>query len=133
MKLWQNSMGFQNDFMFQLNKNEFTILRSQFVTSNWGGRRYLPYAFTEQGVAMLSSVLNSERAIHVNIQIMRTFIKLRERVISYSELHRKNEAMESKYDHHFKIVFEAIKRLLTQPNEKEVEVKGFKYKDRITN
>lgn len=90
--------------MFQLSKEEFKNLRSHFGTSSWGGARYLPYAFTEQGVAMLSSVLNSDRAIQVNIQIMRTFTKLREMLLTHRELRRKIETMERKYDKRFRIL-----------------------------
>ncbi|MBA3066004.1 ORF6N domain-containing protein [bacterium] len=82
----RNIDRFPADFMFQLTKEEFTNLRSQFVTSKWGGRRYLPYAFTEQGVAMLSSVLKSKRAIQVNIQIMRTFTQIRKMILTRSQL-----------------------------------------------
>ena len=108
----RNIKRFPLDFTYQLTKKEVVNLRSQFVTSSWGGRRYLPYAFTEQGVAMLSTVLNSERAIHVNIQIMRTFTKLREMIESNKDLKRKIEEIEKKYDKQFLVVFEAIKRLI---------------------
>ena len=111
----RNIQRFPEDFMFQLRKQEFEILRSQFVTSRWGGRRYLPYAFTEQGVAMLSSVLNSEEAILVNIQIMRAFVVLRRMSLTYEALRRKIDSMEKKYDGHFKVVFEALKKLLEPP------------------
>jgi len=94
-------------------------LRSQIGTSSWGGRRYLPYAFTEQGVAMLSSVLRSKRAIYVNIQIMRTFTKLREILSTHKDLQRKIEEMEKKYDQQFKIVFDVIKALLQHPEPKK--------------
>lgn len=90
----RNIERFPDDFMFQLTRNEFNNLRSQIATSSWGGTRYLPYAFTEQGVAMLSSVLSSKKAITVNIQIIRTFTKLREMMLSYKELQRKIETME---------------------------------------
>ena len=103
---------FPPDFMFQLNGDEFEILRSQIVTSSWGGRRYFPYAFTEQGIAMLSSVLNSERAIAVNIEIMRAFVRLREMVASHKELAKKLQELEKKYDAQFKVVFDAIHALL---------------------
>ncbi len=82
----RNIKRFPEDFMFQLNYKEFTDLRSQFVTSSWGGRRYPPYAFTENGVAMLSSVLNNDKAIQINIQIMRVFTKLRGMLRKYKEL-----------------------------------------------
>ena len=92
----RNADRFPEDFMFQLTKQEFNDLRSQFVTSSWGGRRYPPYAFTEQGVAMLSSVLRSERAIGVNIEIMRAFLRLRQMLASNAELARKLAALEKK-------------------------------------
>jgi len=111
----RNLSRFPDDFMFQLTKEEFDVLRSQTVTSrSWGGRRYPPYAFTEQGVAMLSSVLRSQRAIQVNIQIMRTFVKLRRMLATHEELSRKLAALERKYDHQFKVVFDAIRELMTQ-------------------
>jgi len=116
----RNIKRFPGDFMFQLTKEEFIDLRSQFVTSSWGGRRYYPYAFTEQGVAMLSSVLNSERAIRVNIQIIRTFTQLRELLATNKELKEKIENMEKKYDKQLREIFEAIKYLLmeeTKPKE----------------
>ncbi len=99
--------------MFKLSKEEFGNLKSQFVISSWGGvGRSTPYAFSEQGVAMLSSVLRSERAVQVNIKIMRTFVRLRQMVGGSLDLRRKIEAMEQKYDSQFKIVFEAIRRLM---------------------
>jgi len=114
--------------MFQLVNKEVTNLRSQFETSSWGGRRYLPYAFTEQGIAMLSSVLNSDQAIQVNIQIMRAFVSLRRMVITYEGLKRKIEAIENKYDAQFKIVFTAIKQLISPPSpEKNRRKIGFHY------
>ena len=102
-------------------------MRSQIVTSKAGrgGRRYPPYAFTEQGVAMLSSVLNSERAIEVNIQIMRAFVKLRELMATHKDLARKLDDMEKKYDAQFKVVFDAIRQLMT-PTEKPKRKIGFK-------
>jgi hypothetical protein len=109
----RNLARFPEDFMFQLTNEEDEILRSQIVTSSWGGRRTLPFAFTEQGIAMLSSVLNSDRAILVNIQIMRAFVKLREMIISHKDLAAKIADMEKKYDKQFKIVFDAINKLIT--------------------
>lgn len=106
----RNIRRFPEDFMFRLTKEEF--LRCQIGTSKKGGRRYLPYAFTEQGVAMLSSVLNSERAVMVNIQIMRAFVNLRRIALTYIGLKRKIEAIEKKFDAQFRIVFKAIKKLL---------------------
>lgn len=122
----RNISRFPDDFMFQLNKEEADILlRSQFVTLKRGQHyKYLPYAFTEQGVAMLSSVLNSERAIQVNIQIIRTFAKLREMLLTHKDLKQKIEAMEKKYDHQFKIVFDTIKQLLEPPAKSKKRI-GF--------
>ncbi len=110
----RNPDRFPDDFMYQLTNKEVTDLRSQFVTSKKGrgGRMYLPYVFTEQGVAMLSSVLNSNRAIHVNIQIMRAFVKLREFALTHKELYRRLDDLEKKYDSQFQVVFKAIKLLL---------------------
>ncbi len=121
----RNIERFPDDFMFQLTKEEFENLRFHFGTSSWGGQRYLPYAFTENGVAMLSSVLNSKGAIQVNIQIMRTFTKLREFILTHKELQKKIEDMEKKYDHQFKIVFDAIKQLLA-PQETNKKKIGFR-------
>lgn len=120
----RNSDRFPEDFMFELTKDEFDILRSHFATSRWGGIRYYPMAFSEQGVAMLSSVLNSKRAIQVNIQIMRAFTRLRQMVSSYEELRKKIEAMENKYDEQFRIVFEAIKELLRDESKPKKKI-GF--------
>src|SRR4030066_679990 len=123
----RNVDRFPSDFMIQLNKEEFENLRFQFGTSSrWGGRRYLPYAFTEQGVAMLSSVLNSDRAIKVNIEIMRAFVSLRQLLASNAELARKLDALEKKYDHQFKVVFDAIKQLMTPPDTKKKNKIGFR-------
>ncbi len=109
----RNLIRFPSDFAFQLNYQEVTNLRSQFVTSSsWGGRRYLPFVFTEQGVAMLSSVLNSDRAIEVNVEIMRAFVRLRQLLATHKDLAKKLEELENKYDGQFKIVFEAIRRLM---------------------
>lgn len=111
----RNRRRFPRDFMFQLTREETVNLRSQIVTSSWGGRRYLPYVFTEQGVAMLSSVLNSPRAVAANIRIMRAFVTLRKFVLTYDELARKIELLERKYDGQFDVVFEALKRLMAPP------------------
>ena len=104
----RNIARFPVDFMFELSRAEFDNLRSQIVISSWGGIRYRPMAFTEQGVAMLSSVLNSERAVQVNIQIMRAFTKLRQMLATHDDLRRKIEEMEQKYDQQFQVVFDAI-------------------------
>lgn len=116
----RNLLRFPHDFMFQLNTNEWTNLKSQFVISNKnsterGGARTAPYAFTEQGVAMLSSVLNSERAINVNIEIMRTFVKLRQLVTEHKDLTHRLDALEDRYDDQFKVVFDAIRSLMESP------------------
>jgi hypothetical protein len=117
----RNLSRFPSDFMFQLTKEEAGSLRFQIGISKpegRGGRRYLPFVFTEQGVAMLSSVLNSERAVLVNIAIMRTFVKLREIMSTHKDLAHKIDALERKYadhDHRIEVVFEAIKKLLQPP------------------
>lgn len=132
----RNIKRFPDDFMFQLTSEENETLRCQFGTSNKisqngtskearGGRRYLPYAFTEQGVAMLSSTLNSDRAIEVNIAIMRAFVKLREMLASNKELSTKLEEMEKKYDEQFRVVFDAIRALMAPPDKSKRKI-GFK-------
>ena len=123
----RNLDRFPGDFMFQLNYQEVAVLRSQIVTSKpgRGGRRYLLYAFTEQGVAMLSSVLNSERAIEVNIHIMRAFVKLREMIASHKDLARRLDDLEKKYDAQFKVVFDAIRQLMIPPDKKKEKI-GFR-------
>jgi hypothetical protein len=122
----RNLERFLNDFMFHLSQEVYTVLKSQSVTSSeWGGRRYPPYAFTEQGVAMLSSVLRSQRAIQVNIEIMRAFIRLRQMLASYVDLARKLDALEKKYDTQFKEVFEAIRQLMKSPEPKRRAI-GFR-------
>ena len=108
----RNIMRFPDDFMFQLSRKEFENLKSHFATSSRGGRRTLPYAFTEQGVAMLSSVLNSKRAIQVNIEIMRTFVRLREMLLSDKNLSRQLDELEKKYDRQFAVVFDVIRQLM---------------------
>jgi len=126
----RNIDRFPEDFMFQLTKEELQNLMCQTGTSRWGGTRKLPYAFTEQGVAMLSGVLHSKRAIQVNIQIMRAFIQLKRMLLTNAGLRRKIEEMERKYDKQFAIVFTAIKQLLDSPKEKR-KITGFcVYKDR---
>ena len=132
----RNIKRFPEDFMLELTMEEFEILRSQFATSRWGGERYLPYAFTEQGVAMLSSVLNSERAIEVNIAIMRAFVRLREILLTHKDLASKIAALElkyknhdmrfSEYDKHIMAIFEAIKKLMSPSPEKPRRMIGFK-------
>jgi hypothetical protein len=126
----RNTGRFPDDFMFQLTAEEVAALRYQFGTSNEiddglrsqsatsngrGGRRTLPYAFTEQGVAMLASVLGSERAIQVNIAVIRAFVRMRQVLASHAGLARKLDALESKYDEQFRVVFEAIRALMREP------------------
>ncbi|HYM88868.1 MAG TPA: ORF6N domain-containing protein [Nitrospiraceae bacterium] len=123
----RNEDRFPSDFMFQLTKPEFEHLKSQIAisSSTWGGRRHAPYAFTEQGVAMLSSVLRSKRAIEVNIAIMRTFVRLREMIASNKGLARRLNELEKKYDGQFRVVFEAIRGLMAEPAPKSRRI-GFK-------
>lgn len=137
----RNLKRFPEDFMFRITWEEAQNLRSQFVTSSPDkpsasrsqivtlkrGRniKYLPYAFTEQGVAMLSSVLNSKRAIQVNIEIMRAFVRLRQMLGSNAELARKLAALEKKYDAQFRVVFDAIRELMTPPAPKKKRSIGF--------
>jgi len=113
----RNIERFPSDFMFQLTAEETDRLRSQSVTSKpgRGGRRYLPYAFTEQGVAMLSSVLRSQRAIGVNIEIMRAFVRLRRLLSENADLARRLDDLEERYDTQFKVVFDAIRELMAPP------------------
>ena len=117
----RNLERFPSDFMFQLTTGELEDLRCQFGTSSsWGGRRYLPYAFTEQGVAMLSSVLRSERAVQVNIEIMRAFVRMRHMASAHQELVRRLDELEEQYDAQFKVVFDALRHLMEPP---EVDTK----------
>ena len=109
----RNLDRFPVDFMLQLTREEFDNLKFQFGTSSWGGTRKLPRAFTEQGVAMLSSVLRSRRAVQVNIEIMRAFVRLRRLLASHKDLTRKLDNLERKYDSQFKVVFDAIRELMT--------------------
>jgi len=123
----RNKKRFPEDFAFRLTPQENNSLRSQIVISNGrGGRRYFPYAFTEQGVAMLSSVLNSDRAIAVNIQIIRTFIKLRKLLATHADLLKKIEAMERGYDRQFRIVFDILREL--RAPKKQIKKIGFRTK-----
>jgi len=128
----RNIKRFPDDFMFQLNEGEYKILKSQIATSRWGGvRRANPYAFTEQGVAMLSSVLNSERAIEVNIAIMRAFVKLRQILSTHKELAHKLNELERKTEKHdieIQGIFEAIRQLMAPSPEKPRRMIGFKQK-----
>lgn len=123
----RNIKRFPADFMFRLTANEAQVLRSHFATLKRGRgkhRKYLPYAFTEQGVAMLSSALNSERAIQVNIEIMRAFVRLRLMLGGHKELARKLDALEKKYDAQFKMVFDAIRELMMPREAKDRRI-GF--------
>lgn len=112
----RNFERFPVDFMFQLNSQESEVLRFQFETSKKGsgGRRYLPYVFTQEGIAMLSGVLHSPRAIQVNIAIMRAFVKLREMIASHKDFAQKLEQLEKKYDAQFRVVFDAIRQLMKE-------------------
>ena len=117
----RNIKRFPDDFMFQLEKEEFDILIFHFGRSSWGGNRSFPYAFTEQGVAMLSSILNSEKAIEVNIQIVRAFVYMRQYALSHKDLTAKLLELENKYDQQFKDVYDAINFLLQQDNQAKAQ------------
>jgi len=128
----RNVDRFPDDFMFILSPEEFTTLRSQFVTSKSdprGGVQYSPMAFTEQGVAMLSSVLNSRRAIRVNITIMRAFVQLRALLATHADLARKLEELEKKYDVQFRVVFDALRQLMTPPDPLRRQI-GFQVREK---
>jgi hypothetical protein len=128
----RNVKRFPEDFMFQLTPEEFGILKSQIVISSWGGlRRARPYAFTEQGVAMLSSILNSDRAIEVNIAIMRVFVRLRQMLATHKDLAAKLAELENRlkdHDEQITAIFEAIRRLVT-PLERPKKKIGFQLKE----
>lgn len=111
----RNASRFPSDFVFQLTDEEYGQLREYSISIGRGGRRYLPRAFTEQGVAMLSSVLRSQQAVQVNILIMRAFVKMREMLASHKDLARQLDALEKKYDKQFRVVFEAIRQLMEPP------------------
>ena len=121
----RNMDRFPEDFLFQLTNQEFTNLRSQIVTSSWGGTRYLPFAFSEQGVAMLSSVLRSKRAVAVNIEIMRAFVRMRALIDGNRVLAKKIADLEKKYDNQFKVVFQAIYDLMDDREKKPKRKIGF--------
>ena len=129
----RNSDRFPDDFMFELSNEEFTILRSQFVTSSWGGARYVPMAFTEQGVAMLSSVLNSKQAIHVNIQIMRVFTRMREMLADTLSLKLDIEEIKKKLENQDKsieLVFSYLDELIEKEDNPEPRLRiGYKRKN----
>jgi hypothetical protein len=129
----RNIDRFPVDFMFQLNAEEAYALRCQFGISNAagrGGRRYLPYAFTQEGVAMLSSVLRSGRAVLVNVAIMRAFVRLREILISNKDLAHRLAALEKKYDSNFRVVFDAIRKLMEPPSDHDRRAIGFRTDDK---
>jgi ORF6N domain len=126
----RNIDRFPNDFMFQLTAEEYRALRFQFgILAKGEHSKYLPFAFTEQGVAMLSSVLRSKRAVQVNIEIMRAFVRLRQMLAVHKDLERKLTALEQKYDEQFKVVFDAIRALMTSP-EKPPKKIGFEVKEK---
>ena len=120
----RNRTRFPDDFMFQLAPDEWRILKSQSVISSWGGMRALPYAFTEQGVAMLSSVLRSPRAVLVNVEIMRAFVRLRRILAENAGLAQRLDELEKKYDVQFRVVFDAIRSLMQPPEPKKKRI-GF--------
>ncbi len=126
----RNIKRFPSNFMFELTKDEFQNLRSQIVTSSWGGARYIPMAFTEQGVAMLSSVLKSDRAIEVNIQIMRVFTRLRQMVLDNKELRKELEELKQITDERFQIVFETLDQLINIENKPKKKI-GFTVKEKL--
>ena len=121
----RNLDRFPSDFMFRLNKEEFHNLIFQFGTSRWGGTRKNTRVFTEHGILMLSSVLNSKRATQVNIQIMRTFIKMREMLVAHKDILKRVEEMEKRYDRQFRVVFQTIKKMMSPPNTSKRKI-GFK-------
>jgi hypothetical protein len=121
----RNLDRFPNDFLFQLTHDEFEDLKFHFGTSSWGGTRKLPYAFTELGIAMLSSVLKSKQAVRVNIQILRMFVALRQLIETHKDLARKLDEMEKEYDQRFQIIFEAIRQLLEPPAKSDRKI-GFR-------
>jgi hypothetical protein len=125
----RNIDRFPPDFMFQLSEDEFSDLKSQIVTSSWGGRRTAPYAFTEQGVAMLSGVLRSPRAVQVNVEIMRAFVRLRRILASHAELAGKLKNLERKYDRQFKVVFDAIRKIMNPDVPPKSRQIGFRRPD----
>ncbi|MFO7558790.1 MAG: ORF6N domain-containing protein [Desulfobacterales bacterium] len=127
----RNSERFPDDFMFQLTDQEFINLKSQIVTSSWGGiRRANPYAFTEQGVAMLSSVLRSKQAVQVNIEIMRTFTRIRNMISASDELKKEIDELRKQTDDRFQIVFDALDQLLNSESKSKKEI-GFTVKEQI--
>lgn len=127
----RNLNRFPPDFMFELKDKELRILRSQFVTSRWGGTRYKPYAFTEHGIAMLSSILNTEKAINANILIIRTFVLMRQFAQDHQELEKRINALEKKYNKDAKQIFAALEFLLEEKQEEKQQHEDFKSRPRI--
>ena len=127
----RNLDRFPDDFMFRLDRNELESLRFQVGTSNKGrgGSRYVPYAFTEHGALMVGNILNSPRAVDTSVQIVRAFVKMRTMLATHSELATKFDALEKKYDHQFKVVFDAIRQLMIPPEPKRKPI-GFRTKKR---
>ena len=125
----RNIERFPEDFMFELSKKEYENLRSQFATSSWGGTRYAPMAFTEHGVLMISSVLKSDKAVQVNIQIMRAFTKLRHLIFDNIELRREIENLRADTDGKFRIIFETLDQLLTVESKPKKKI-GFTVKEK---
>ena len=121
----RNMDRFPEDFMIQLSEEEFKNLIFQFGISSWGGTRKTPRAFTEQGIAMLSGILNSKRAVQVNIAIMRAFVKLREMIASNKDLAKRLDELEEKYDEQFRVVFDAIRQLMIPPEKNRPKI-GFR-------
>ncbi len=121
----RNRARFPPDFMFQLNQEEWENLKSQFVTSSWGGARKPPHAFTEQGVAMLSSVLRSPRSVLVNIEIVRAFVRMRRMLSEHADLAARLDRLEGEYDGKFKVIFDAIRQLMLPPAEPQGRRIGF--------
>ena len=128
----RNFKRFPHDFLIQLTSEEFKNLRTQIASSSWGGSRHSPFAFTEQGVSMLSSVLNSDRAIEVNIAIMRTFVLIREHALNYKQLQQKLQELEKQYNRNFKEIYQALNLLISNKVQQEETTKreriGFKTK-----
>lgn len=127
----RNLNRFPPDFMFELNDKELRNLRSQFVTSSWGGSRYKPFAFTEHGIAMLSSILNSEKAINANILIIRTFVLMRQFAQDHQELEKRINALEKKYNKDARQIFAALEFLLEEKQEEKQQHEDFKSRPRI--
>ncbi len=124
----RNVERFPKDFMFDLTKEEWSDLRCQFGTSSWGGVRYMPMAFTEQGVAMLSSVLKSKRAIYVNIQIIRVFTRFRQAILDNADLRKELEDLKQISEERFRIVFETLDQLISIENAEKKKI-GFTVKE----